>query len=273
MRKRILSILAAAAAFGLTQTASAVVIWDNGPLSTGSVTRSGVAAPVGSLWSELAVGNTSAGASVHNTGTTGFRLADDFTLSAAGTLNTLTAFAYVTGSAPTALFTNGNIQIWNGRPGDVGSSVVFGDTTTNRISGSAATNMFRTFGSTAAPGGTASVPGTTRTIKTAVFNLGGLSLPAGTYWADYQITPLTVGGTIFHPTTTYPNETRNLLTDNARQLVLTGLWTDLLDTGNPAALADVPLDLAFQVDGTLVPEPTTALIALIAAVPCIRRRR
>ena len=273
------TVLAAAVAVaGFASVASADVLWDNGPLGTGTLTRSngtggpGVAAPAGSEWSELFEGNTSAGASVHPSGTLGnFRLADDFTLPAAADLTSITAFAYMTGSPDANLFTTGNIRIWDGRPGDVGSNIVFGDTTTDRLTSSALTNIYRVFGTTAAAGGTASVPGTTRRIKTAVFDVSGLTLPAGTYWIDYQISPVSPAVSVFNPSVTLTTG-RGRAGDNARQLTAATTWSDLLDTGNPGTLPDVPQDLPFIVEG-VIPEPAGLAVLGAGAVLVIRRRR
>jgi uncharacterized protein (DUF2235 family) len=40
-----------------------------------------------------------------------------------------------------------NLRIWNGRPADAGSAIVFGDTTTNRFVSSTDTNVLRIFNS------------------------------------------------------------------------------------------------------------------------------
>lgn len=278
MREAVLrtTVLAMAVA-GLTTVSAADVLWDNGPLGTGTISRSngtggpGVAAPAGSEWSELFEGNTSAGASVHPSGTLGnFRLADDFTLPAAADLTSITTFAYMTGSPDANLFTTGNIRIWDGRPGDVGSNIVFGDTTTDRLTSSALTNIYRIFGTTAATGGTASAPGTTRRIKTAVFDVSGLTLPAGTYWIDYQISPVSPAASVFNPSVTLTTG-RGRAGDNSRQFTTAG-WTDYLDTGNPASLPDVPQDLPFIVEG-VIPEPAGLAVLGAGAVLAVRRRR
>lgn len=251
--------------------ASAQVLYNNGPFATGPTTLSGVAAPAGFVWSEVAndsptTSNTSAGSTVSVSGTTGaFRLADDFTIPAGEnwTVNGFTTYGYQTGSAPTATpITGGTLNIWNGRPGDVGSSII-GTATFGAMSN---TNVFRTFNSVAPPPGSA--PGTTRLVRQVDWNVaGGINLGAGTYWIDYQYTG---SGTFFNPTVTIPG-VRTIAGWNARQLVTTGLWADALDTGNPASIPDVAQDFPFLVNG--VPPPGTLAMLGLGALVAGRRRR
>jgi hypothetical protein len=148
------AVMAGALAVGQGQ---AQVIWDNGGFATGPVTRSngfggaGVTAPPGTLWSELVDGNGSGGSANYLLGAgPNFRIADNFTMNVGATLTDIRVYAYSTGASPAQGFTNGNLQIWNGRPGDAGSMVVFGDMSTNRLSNSTFTNIFRTMSTTSA---------------------------------------------------------------------------------------------------------------------------
>ena len=62
----------------------------------------------------------------------GFRLAEDFVVPAGGwTLDSVTVYAYQTGSTATSTFNDFRFQIWNGPPNVSGSAVVYGNTTTN----------------------------------------------------------------------------------------------------------------------------------------------
>ncbi len=252
----------------------AQVLWNNGSFATGSVTRGdgvggpGVAAPAGTQWSELADGNTSAGSAGYLSGAgPQFRIADDFTLTADSTLTSIMVYAYSTGSTPAQQFTSGTLQIWSGRPGDVGSTVVFGDETTNRLTNSTFSNIYRAFATTNTQGGTASAPGTTRPVKEITLD-AAVSLPAGTYWVDYQVAPITGFTTDFFPyVTNADGVTRGPAGANARQLTAAGpVWSDVLDTGNPAALADIAQEFPFVVNGTAVPEPGSMALVGIAAL-------
>src|SRR5690606_89517 len=151
------------------------------------LTASGVPAPAGSEWSEVQAdnpvyANNSAGASVY---VSTFRLADDFTITSQGgwQIDDVTVYCYQTNSsAPNSPFTDGYLQIWDGPPGEPGSTVIFGDTTTNRLASSTFTNLYRTFNSTTPPPGTA--PTTARPIYANKLTVNH-TLPPGTYWIDY----------------------------------------------------------------------------------------
>lgn len=243
-------------------------------LSTGATSRSGVAAPAGSEWSEVPFGSTSAGSTVSLTGAgPNFRLADDFTVPGGQSwaLTSASVFMYRTGSADSeVILSSANIQIWSGRPGDVGSTVIFGDTATNRLLGVSSTNLFRTFASTVPAGGTATAPGTTRIVRRAELDLSGLVLGAGTYWIDYQVSPTVAGAAIFNPGLTPADGARSFVTGmNARQLTATA-WADMIDTGNPAAEPDVAMDLPFILN---VPTPGALAVMGLGGLLVARRRR
>ncbi|MBL9031770.1 MAG: hypothetical protein JNM80_08690 [Phycisphaerae bacterium] len=243
---------------------NAQVIYDNGPLSTGPLTMGngtvggpGVAAPAGTTWSEVqddggtTCSNTVAGFSCGIVGTSLFRMADDFTIppGQTWTINSICIYAYQTGSVTsTPVFTAANIQIWNGRPGDPGSSVIFGDTTTNRLASQMFAGMWRVFNTTTPPPGTA--PGTTRGIRKLDLTLG-VTLGPGTYWIDWQTS---INGTAAHfaPTTTIVDQ-RGVAGANARQFQTTA-WFDALDAGNPAGCGagNVQQEVPFQLKGQIV---------------------
>lgn len=239
-----------------TTDAPTVVIYDNGPFQTGATTKSGVAAPAGAQWSEVqnfagdtANSNTSAGSSCNESG---FRIADNFVIPVGETwtINSVLTFAYLTGGGATSPFTAGTLRIWNGRPGDAGSTVIFGDLTTNRLGTSTDTNTFRVFNTVAPPPGAA--PGTTRRVwQNALTVAPALVLTTGSYWVDWATTVNATPATAhFCPSTTIV-DTRYTPLMNGRQFnVTTSAWTDAIDTGNPAAAVDLPQDFPFKIDGT-----------------------
>lgn len=239
-------------------------IYENGPLGTGMTTLSGVAAPVGFQWSEVAndsptQSNTSAGF----TATGAFRLADDFTIPAGEVwnINRFRTFGYQTGTLPGATpITGGTLNVWNGAPGAPGSAII-GTATFNNMADS---DMYRIF-NTVAPVGTA--PGTTRLIREVEWD-ANLSLGPGTYWIDFAYTS---PGTIFVPSVTIPG-TRGLPGWNGLQFNGTS-WVTALDTGNPALPPGVPQDFAFDVCGVVIPAPGSLALLGLGGLMAGRRRR
>lgn len=256
-------------------------------LNPRTLSKSGVAAPVGTFWSEVqndagvtTISNTSAGASGNRVRTTAgigqFRLADDFTIPAGQSwqINSIQVYGYQTGAGTVVSPVNAaNLRIWDGRPGDAGSNVIFGDTTTNRLASSVLSNMYRIFNSTTpAP----SAPGTTRRIWDNTLSVG-TTLDAGTYWLDWQFDTVNTAGTWFMPNTTHEGM-RGIPGANARQLVTTGtpatlLWQDSVDAGNPSTAQQiVPQDMPFIING-VIPEPMMLSVAGLAGLALLRRRR
>lgn len=247
-------LLAMLAAANAVNAAPAAIIYNNGPFITGATTKSGVAAPAGKQWSEAqnnggdtSNANTNAGFSCSAAAPA--RCADNFVVPVGETwtINQVIVYGYQTGAAAgTSPFTAATLQIWNGRPGDPGSTVIFGDTATNRLATSTDTNSYRIFNTVAPPPGT--VSGTTRIIWQNNLNVSpGLALTSGNYWIDFQLTASGTGASFTPPVTIV--DTRYTPFQNGRQF-FTGAWTDLIDAGNPATAVDVPQDLPFQLDGT-----------------------
>ena len=160
----------------------------NGVLSTGATSISGVAAPAGTTWSECqnptgntTIANTNAGYAAQVSANNA--MADDFTVTGTWSITKITVYAYSTGFAgTTSPFTDLRIRIHNSSPLAGPTTVVFGDLTTNRLSASSFTNVYRIFNTVVAP---ASVPGITRMIWALEANVS-VSLPAGTYWLEYM---------------------------------------------------------------------------------------
>jgi len=228
-------------------------------LNAVSISASGVAAPPSSFWSEATAlpGGTEANAvggfSNHAAGIAGnFRFADNFTVTdAAGwSLESADFFAYQPG-ASAAPFSGINVRIWSGRPGDPGATVLFGDTTTNRLSACTSTSIYRVFSSVATP--LPATPDTSRLIWRTTANLGQVYLPPGTYWIDWQYTCLNPDGAAYSPPASVPG-LRSQAGWNALQFrpaygEIPASWTPIVDAGKPGSAADVAQDLPFTLAG------------------------
>lgn len=154
----------------------ATVLYDNGPLVNSPGTGPGGADE--SLARDVTVGLTSRGFNHSLAG--GYRVADDFTVAGASwNVTTITFYPYMGGSPTTPTPITGiNLQIWNGSPDLPGSTVVFGDTTTNRLTSSTFANLYRRLESQSTDA--------TRPVMVAVAAVL-TTLPPGTYWLDWQV--------------------------------------------------------------------------------------
>jgi hypothetical protein len=165
----------------------------------------------------------------------GFRVADDFTIPAgqSWTIENVELYAYQTGSTTTSTITGVNIRIWSGAPGT--GTVVFGDTTTNRMASTSFANVYRASETTPT--------NTQRPLMRQVVNLG-VTLPAGTYWLDWQTTGSLASGPWVPPIVI----TGQTTTGNSKQFSSsTGQWADITDAGS-----STPQGLPFTLNGNIV---------------------
>ena len=85
-------------------------------------------------------------------------------------------------------FLGANLRIWNGRPGDAGATIIFGDTTTNRMGTPVDSTWFR-IGNTLACG-RRDAGGYQHGAKDLELPLNvspALVLTTGNYWIDFQL--------------------------------------------------------------------------------------
>jgi hypothetical protein len=150
--------------------APAALLYDNGPLITSTGTGFG-----GADESMLQTPLTSYGTNVNKA--VFYRIADDFTVTGnPWNVSSFEFYAYQTGSTTTSSITAAYVRILNGTPGQPGTTVVWGDTTTNRMTSTSFTNIYRV-----------NVTGNNqRPIMKIVVNTPGLTLNAGTYWVEYS---------------------------------------------------------------------------------------
>lgn len=227
-------------------------IYNNGPFISGRVSASGVAAPAGFRWSELqAVGNeanTVLGSADYQASSSRFRLADDFVVPTGQTwrIDSVVTYSYQPYAQGYATpFTAANIRIWRGTPDSAGSFVVYGDTLTNRLTTSYNSRVYRISNSTTPAPGTA--PDYTRILWQNTMSTK-VTLVPGRYWIDWQ-TFTDLNNSHFSPTVTVPNRRGNAAW-NARQRATNGVWSSVLDTGNPSSAPDSAQDFPFILVGT-----------------------
>jgi hypothetical protein len=188
------------------------LLFNNGPLVNSAGTGTGGADE--SILQSTSLGMNSLGGGVQFAA--GNHMAEDFTVDATWTIDEFTFYGYQTGSTTTSTFTGGYVQIYDGDPSN-GGTVVWGDMTTNRMTSTTFSNIYRISETTG---------GTSRPIMEIVCGTDGLVLEAGSYWVEYTLDGSLASGP-WAPPITITGETT---TGNAKQLTSTG-WADLLDTG------------------------------------------
>jgi len=211
---------------------TAPVIFDNGPLVT---TPGG-----GYGGADLSVLQTTLGLDIYGAGfqySYNNRMADDFTFSEGKRISSIVLFGYQTGSSTTSTISAAYIQIYDRKPDLPGATVVWGNRTTNRLSSTSFTNIYR------APDYDPNNSG--RPIMRVVCNVD-ITLPAGTYWLETSLDgPSSYPGP-WCPLVTISGQTS---TGNAIQYMPSNGWSNYLD------------------DGTLTPQGMPFLLQGVPAVP------
>ncbi|HSN74113.1 MAG TPA: choice-of-anchor J domain-containing protein, partial [Anaerolineae bacterium] len=210
-----------------------VVLFDNGPLVNFPGAGAGGADESRLQSTSLGMNTLGFGHQVLNDNW----VADDFTVSdAAGwTVDTATFFAYQTNSTTASTMTNVNWILYNGDPSAGGTMITSG----SGLQASVWANMYRTSETT--------VGATNRPIMASTVGMGGLFLPAGTYWLAWQ-TDGTLASGPWAPAITINGQT---VTGNGLQsLAGTAAWAPALDTGTGTPRQGFPFILEGSVGGT-----------------------
>ena len=180
-------------------------LFDNGPIITSSGT--GVGGANESVLENNTLSMTSFG-TAHHSGAN-LRVAEDFIISGSPWLiDSIDFFAYQTNETASTI-TSINLRIWDGMPNSPGSTVVFGDTSTNVLNSTADSGILRVNEDT---------QGTVNDRQIAISNvqINQLFTP-GTYWLDWQSDGSGLSGP-FVPHVTIPGQTTTgnalLSTDN-----------------------------------------------------------
>jgi hypothetical protein len=227
-------------------------IYQNGQLSTGAVSNSGVNAPAGTMWSELQnepnnQRNVILGFACHWGTVANYKVADDFTVPAGQTwdLSKVSVYAMFYTSAATSQFDALRLQIWKGKPSDASSVLVYGDLSTNVLSESIDSLRYVIASSNLPAPNPA--PSTDLKVWKLSANLK-TKLSAGTYWLVWQAH--TSSGRDAYATAVKVKGSRGLPGWNAMVYNASNVWQNIFDTGAPSLLPAVPQDLPFEVEYT-----------------------
>ena len=192
------------------------ILWDNGTIINSPGTGAG-----GADESVIPAGGSSYGFGM-NQGA-GYSVADDFTVGTNWTVNSITFQGYQTNSGNTSTFTGLYFRIYNGDP-SAGGTVVFGDLTTNRMTSTNFSGIYRVN----APG-----EGTARPVMNIVCDGLNINLAPGTYWIEWAATgSLASGPWIPNTAAAVGNALQNQV----------GPWAALVNPG--------PVDLPFIISGS-----------------------
>lgn len=220
------SNMANAASFRQTTVpmgSSRAILFNNGPLVNSPGTGAG-GADESILQTGLGMGTY--GSNISNA--SGYSIADDFEVTGNWNIESAEFFAYQTGSSTTSTFTAAYCRVYNGAP-NAGGTVIWGDLTTNRMTSTSWTNIYR---NDDGPGGS-----TNRPVMKIVAATPGLTLSPGTYWIEWTLEGTVASGP-WAPAVTIPNQTT---TGNAIQWTGSA-WQAVTDVG--------PQGMPFILNGT-----------------------
>jgi hypothetical protein len=223
-------------------------VYNNGTIATGTTTNSGVTAPGGFKWSEAqhdntGVSNVFLGFACGASSFAKYKAADDFKIPSGQTWNISRISVYImapSGSLPP--IDSLRMQIWNGDPSLPASTLLFGDLTTNLLSGITDSMTYIIQNSSVpAPG----VPPQTQNNTWKLSANISKTLSEGTYWLVWQV-HRTDNSDSYSPAIKVKGS-RSLSNWNAKVFNAINVWQNLTDVGNPYIIPWVPQDLPFEI--------------------------
>jgi len=213
------------------------VLYDNGPLATCTGCGAGGADESVLQSGSLGLNLLGWGHQVANDNA----VADDFVADADWHIDTITFFAYQTNGGIPSTINDVRLRIWDGPP-NAGGSIIWGDRTTNVMTSTAFSNIYRTTETTAGA--------TNRAIMANTVTVDA-DFPAGTYWLDWQAGGTAASGPWAPPLTIIGQTT----TGNGLQQISGGAWADALDSGT-----NTPQGFPFIIEGSGACEITSVYL-------------
>lgn len=250
--------LFASALIATAVAAQATLLYDNGPMVTNAGVASGGADA--SLVQDDTLGLAVAGITANKAG--GFWVSDDFEVAAGQTwdIDQMTFFGYQKGSTTTSTMTGLYVMIYANPTSSTDpttGTLVFGDDSTNRLSGSAFTNIYRM-------GETEGFANNTRPLM-SIDAAVDVSLGEGHYAVVWAATGSLGSGPTMTLVTYLGQGGKAGANASAYDTAFHGGWYDVVDDVHAQ-------DFAFQVIGT-VPEPASALVLAGGLLVAFARKR
>ena len=150
--------------------------YSNGNLSTGPTSSNGTAAPAGYTWSEMQLDSSSYGFPAYGN----IFIADDFVVPVGEkwTINKFIFFAYQNNFVGTICpIIDLKYAIYNSNPSSAGSTVIFGNFSTNKFAAAEDSKIYRIYKGS---------PNSIRKIYKITASATDLVLSPGTYWIRWQ---------------------------------------------------------------------------------------
>lgn len=214
----------------------AVVLWDNGPLVTHPGAAAGQCAGDDVSLVQTSLAMSEDGFTADESGSN--RLADDFTLAHGSDLTGMTFFAYqFAGNSETCTIDTVHLQIWSGQPGAMGSSVYFGDLTTNRFASCEYSGIVRQVENQIDCG---------RRVMAVHAALPDVGIPSGNYWVEVRF-GVSSGNPAEVPPTTILGQTSGCSGTCSGRRWNGSSWVDLVDPRGVET--DVRQSIPFLVEG------------------------
>ncbi len=257
-------------ALGATLPSAAQTLWDNGPLQTGTLSGNNVSVAESIGTAAGGATNSLLGNAARNevvSGSNPQHQADDFTVPVGmiWTITNFRFFGYQTSSGTTSTLNGVYFKIWNSQPGDPDDAAMFGDFTTNRMTSTSFTGIYRVAAGAAFTNN--------RPIMQVNATLGTpLVLTAGTYWIGWAFTGSTaLTGPWMPPVTPSNQSIANSLT-STNFGAFSAFQSSITNNGT-ATGSFLKYESPFVVEGSAVPEPGTMIALGAGALGLLARRR